>query len=117
MPKLFVELAHQRLFGGLARLALAAREFPQARHVTGFGTAGQQDAPAGVGDHAGNDVNGSKRIRHGDKSAASERCSAMQPGLRIWDSLTQALHQRYQLPITHSQSAPQRSRPKPHSPA
>lgn len=75
--KLFVELAHQRLFGRFAGLTLATREFPQARHVAGFCTTGQQDAPAGVGDHAGNDVNGSKRIRHGRKSAASERFSAI----------------------------------------
>ncbi len=45
--KLFVELAHQRLFGRFAGLTLATREFPQARHVAGFCTTGQQDAPAG----------------------------------------------------------------------
>jgi hypothetical protein len=39
-----------------AGLALAAREFPESGQVAAFGAARQQDAAAGVGDDAGDDL-------------------------------------------------------------
>ncbi len=63
--ELLAQFTHQRLFGRLAGLALAAREFPQAGHVAVLGTAVEQDAATGVGDDAGHDMDRSFRGRHG----------------------------------------------------
>lgn len=62
--QLFAELADQRLLGGLARLALAARELPQAGHIAVLGTAVEQDAATDVGDDAGHDMDRSFGGRH-----------------------------------------------------
>src|SRR5690606_7293998 len=56
-PELLVQLAGQGALGRLARLALAAGEFPQARQVPPFGAAGEEDAAAGVRNDGRDDVN------------------------------------------------------------
>ena len=48
----FVQFAVERLERRLARLDLAAREFPGAGQVTARGAAGQEDSAAGVGEDA-----------------------------------------------------------------
>src|SRR5690606_34142559 len=51
----FPQLAGKRGLRGLARLALAAREFPGAGEVAAFGAAREEDPAGGVGDDAGED--------------------------------------------------------------
>src|SRR5690606_37620253 len=51
--ELLVDLADEGLLRGLARLALAAGEFPAAGQVTAFGATGEEDAAAGVAEDGG----------------------------------------------------------------
>src|SRR5690606_34413386 len=64
-PQLLLQLARQRGLRALARLALAAGEFPEPRQVAVLAALGEQDAAADVGDDAGHDVDRSQRCFHG----------------------------------------------------
>ena len=88
--KLFVQLTRQRLLGRLARLALAARELPQASHVAGAVAAVEQDAATRVGDDGGHDVDGAQRRGHGIEHAENPAANAIsgagdgKPSPHLW---------------------------------
>ena len=80
----FAQLADQRLLRRFARIDLAAREFPQTGEVATLGAARQQDAPAGVGDHASDDVDtGSLRVPIRMAFRASASIAVAHPGARL----------------------------------